>query len=401
MNRNPPSGTFLFDSARSGRMRYSKGGLSAPVLKWAFKLRSYPPRGAESTAAFDTEGNLYFGCHDHCFYSLNREGSFRWMFKTDGKIYSSPTVLDDRVLFASGDGFLFSFSLQGDLLWSYNIGDYFDRMGNRYIRKLARLRIRAKAYDFDRKKPWTVKCWSSPNVGPGGEVYITGYGLGLHAISSESGGLLWRHDLGWPRHHLTGVALNESAQIFVPSQRRYVHCLSPDGKKQWCFDSRLDYDVWGNPSIDLENETVLVPFSSGEAKGEVVALDYSGKEKWRTGCSGGIRGSVAISYNDYLAFCSLRGDLNLVSRKNGQLLDTILLTTSQRGLWTTPSIDKMGHIFVTTKDTRHSGSLCCLDQNGKLLWRVNTGKALSTPVVDERGRVYIGSWNGEFLCLQT
>ena len=105
MSSTSPSTMFLFDKFSTGRLKYGKGILEIPELVWRFRLRSFPEFAPESTAAFDDEMNIYFGSHDQCFYSLTAEGTFRWMFKTGGKVYSSPTLLDsDHVCVASGDG---------------------------------------------------------------------------------------------------------------------------------------------------------------------------------------------------------------------------------------------------------------------------------------------------------
>ena len=396
-----PSTTYLFDGFRSGRMRFPKGDRQTPSLRWEFTLPSHPPKGSESAPAFDDEGHIYFGAHDGCFYSLDPSGRLRWMFKTGAKIYSSPAIRDGRIFFASGDGYLFCFGNDGTKVWVYNICDYFSRIRNKIVRKVLQFKTNITAYDAQRKKRWLTKCWSSPNLDDSGTVYITGYGLGLHAVNAEDGRLLWTFDLGSPRHHLSGVAMNEHGQIFVASQRRFLHCLSRNGDRKWSFDSRLCYDTWGNPSIDIENEVVCFPMTRKEKEGCLVALDYRGRARWRTDIPGGLRGSAAISYQDYLVIGSLNGRLYFIGRKNGQILREIQLTTAQRGLWTTPSIDPAGYIFVTTKDSRYSGSLCCLAVDGEVEWRIPIGKALSTPVVGRGGRVYVGSWDGKFLCYQT
>ena len=93
---------------------------------------------------------------------------------------------------------------------------------------------------------------------------------------------------------------------------------------------------------------------------------------------------------------------NLTEVENGTILKSLILSyANERALWTTPSIDSKGNIFVSTKDTRHSGTLYCIDDNANIIWSYSTGKSLTTPVIDQYGRIYVGSWNGEFLCLDT
>ena len=47
---------------------------------------------------FDSEGNLYFGCHDGAFYSLGPSGKLRWCSLTGQKIYSSPSIFMAKAL---------------------------------------------------------------------------------------------------------------------------------------------------------------------------------------------------------------------------------------------------------------------------------------------------------------
>ena len=383
-------------------MKYKKGNRDKPTLRWKFDLPSYPKHAPESTPVFDKYFNIYFGAHDFCIYSLNSEGQLRWMFKTGEKVYSSPTILDEnKVCIASGDGNFFCFGLDGNLLWVYNISNYKIDKKPFYIRNLQKLLSSTQNYSHAKKSNMKVKCWSSPNINSDGIVYITGFGLGLHAIDATNGKKMWGFDLGCPRNHLSGVAINENDEIFVASQQRNLYCLKKGGSVKWHTDSKLNYDAWGNPSIDYENKTVYFPLSFKEEKSEIQAFDYEGNLKWKRSIDGAIRGSVAISYKEYVLVCSFNGKMYFLDKENGVVLESIQLSNTQRALWTTPAIDKDGNIFVTTKDSPYTGSLYCISENARIIWRYKTGKTLSTPVIDQFGRVYIGTWNGEFLCLET
>ena len=396
-----PSTTFLFDSQRTGRMPYSKGKRKQPELVWRFVLPSYPPKGPESSPAFDDQGNIYFGCHDGCFYSLDREGRLRWMFKTDAKIYSSPAIFKERVVFCSGDGHCFCFDLKGTVKWVYYAADFFVKINNALSRKIALARTWFSTRDAVRQRTWKTKCWTSPNISSSGVVYITCYGIGLHALRIEDGEPLWLYDLGQPRHHLSGVALNENEDLFVASQQKRLHSVSPAGKRRWSIKVRSGYDAWGNPSVDCENQLVFFPLSCQEKKGCIATYDYNGNPKWICEIIGGLRGSVAIAAQDFVLAAGLNGFLYFIDKRKGYVAQSVKLASEERGLWTTPALDKEGNIFITTKDSRQSGSLWCLNCTGQIEWRLEIGKALSTPVIDSQARVFVGSWNGDFLCFQT
>lgn len=396
-----PATMFLFDRARTGRLPFHKGSRIEPELVWRFELPSFPPTGAESSPVFDKDMNSYFGAHDGCFYSLNRTGTLRWMFKTRDKIYSSPALFDEKVVVCSGDGHCFCFGLDGSLLWTYDVAGYFKNSGRNLHKRISLAYTKSVAKDHVRGKPWKTRCWSSACISENGIVYITAYGLGLHAIDIESGNPIWRYDLGSPRNHLSGVALNEQGDIFVASQRRYLHSVSAKGERRWRIEVTPGYDTWGNPSIDCEEGTVYFPISRQEIDGYVVATDYSGTVKWKARIKGGVRGSVAVSRNNFVLVGGLDGRLYFLEKHSGNVIRAPKYSDAERGLWTTPSIDPSNNIFLTVKETRTSGSLYCIDESGETIWKYNTGKTLSTPVIDAEAKIYLGSWTGEFLCVQS
>lgn len=397
----PPSDTFLFDAQRTGRMPYSGGTLEQPQLVWRFQAPSYPPKGPESSPVFDARGNVYFGSHDGCYYSLDNNGVLRWMFKTGDKVYSSAAIQGDRIVVCSGDGNCLCFDLNGVLQWAYNTADYFKTAKNRVLAKLSLAQTKAAGKDQVRKKPWVTRCWSSPLITPDGTVYITGYGLGLHALSLDDGSLQWQYDLGSPRNHLSGVALSADGDIFVASQRNHVHCLNSSGTVLWRKDIPPKFDTWGNPTVDTFTGTVYFPISQQESNGWIQAFDVAGNLQWSQNIPGGLRGSVAISQGDYVVAGGLNGNLYFLNKADGAIVNEINFARTERGLWTTPSFDAQGDIYLTVKETRHKGALYRLDSSGNTRWKYSCGKALSVPVIDAQARVYFGSWTGHFLCLQT
>jgi outer membrane protein assembly factor BamB len=70
-------------------------------------------------------------------------------------------------------------------------------------------------------------------------------------------------------------------------------------------------------------------------------------------------------------------------------------------LWTTSAITACGHILITSKASWEAGAVHCLSAEGEPVWKYELGKALSTPVIDASGRLYVGTWDGEMVCLQT
>lgn len=397
---NPiPSTTFLFDRYRTGRLRYSLPSYDNLSIKWEFQLPSYPPRAPESTSAFDSSGNLYFGSHDGCIYSLTPNGKLRWMYHTERKVYASPAIhQNERLVITSGDGHCYCFSLDGQLLWRYHLASL-AHVPSRWKRKLLQLWNQCFAYDRVLKQIWSNRCWSSPAISDDGIVYITGFGIGLHALRIDDGTPCWTYDLGFPWNHLAGVALDDIGNIYVSSQRGYVHSVTSAGKRRWRFAIRPGFDGWGNPSIDINKQTVYFSNSCQEHSAEIIALDLDGQLRWRTLLPSGVRGTVAIGYEDYVLVCGLDGQLRFLRKETGDVMLSVPLSTTSRALWTTCAIDSQGYILVTTKDSESTGRLVVLDKNGVIKASIPVGKALSTPVIDAVGQIYVGTWHGKMLCI--
>ena len=183
------STTFLFDTCRTGRTRYAIG-ISEPRVIWRKRIPNFPPRAPESTPIFDTEGNIYFGCHDHNFYSLDREGNIRWVFAASGKVYSSPCLADDNyVVFASGRGYLYCLDLKGNLVWAryVDIGT-----GTKLRRGIGLISTALVTKKYMTDQVWRSRCWASPLIDEYGRVYITSYGRGLQVFDLHGGELLWQ-----------------------------------------------------------------------------------------------------------------------------------------------------------------------------------------------------------------
>jgi outer membrane protein assembly factor BamB len=395
------SSQYLFDKYRTGRMNFAIKSKDIPRLSWRFRMRSNPPKGPESTPVFDSKGNIYFGSHDGCIYSLNYQGKLRWQFKTDMKVYASPTIVnDENVIISGGDGYLYNFLTDGSVNWIYDISKGYRRKSKEVV--FNRIKTIFKTVDFHRRRLWSIKSWSSPNVSKDGIVYVSGYGTGLHAINIENGEAIWTYDLGSPRFHLTGVCLDDKENIYACSQREYLHCLDIDGKLKWKSKLNPKYDIWGNPTYDPENKVIYVSASRREKDAIVYAIDTDGNIIWNVKIKGAIRGAATISQEDYIVICDFKGYVYFLSKQDGHVIYKNKFSSAQRALWTTASIDSEGNILFTTKVSNTKGSLVCLDKRGNVIWHhKEIGKALSTPVIDAEGKIYIGSWNGEFLCLQT
>lgn len=397
-----PSNQFLFDKYNTARSPLYVDTSERPQILWESSLRSLLKAGPESTPAFDMSGNMYFGSHDGCFYSYDKNGDHRWMFNAGAQIYSSPIINNERVLVAPSNGYLLCFSLNGQLLWIYDISEenrsFKVRLKNNFSNYLSTLtKFGLSSYQF---KLWNRMSWASPKI-IDNTVYITGCGKGLHAVDIITGKRLWVREMEKPNHHLAGIAIGLHGDIIAVAQKRWVYSLTTENEVRWKKRLHNNWDNWSTPSVDPETGNIFIASSNGEKKSILYCFSKAGEIKWSTILDGAIRGSVAISYDSYVALVTLSGYLYFIDKNQGDVMKKSQISQSNRALWTTPIIDKKGNILFTVKESTNEGSLICFKRDGNLAWKLDgIGKTLSVPVIDKEGRIYIGSWRGSMICLK-
>jgi len=388
---------FLFDKQRSSQQSFETGN-EILRLNWKTDLNTNPIYGAESTAVFDENENIYFGSHSGNFYSLDKEGSIRWVYTTKVKIYSSPILLKEKIIFAGGDGFLYCLQLDGKLKWKYDLSEL-SRKKNKLHRILMYLLHLPFTYSLKKRKNIIYKSWSSPNH-INENIYITGYETGLYCLNLN-GELLWKRDLGFPRYQLSGVAIGSNNSIFGSSRKGYAYCYSENGDLQWMRKIKLMWEPWGNPVVNKLRKEVYFFYAKHESKGIIYTTDYNGSLVWKRKF-GAIRGSCAITKDGLIIYCcDLDGYLYKLSAIDGKIINKMKITNCSRGLWITPTLDRNEDILLSIKDNRFKGRVIKLNSNFEIIWQFETNKVLSVPLVNKHGDVLFGSWDGNYYSLKT
>lgn len=385
---------FLFDKYHSGKQSYATG--IDCNLRWKTMLPSMPIYAAESMAAVDDDCNLYFGCHSGIFYSLNKDGHIRWDFHTTEKIYSSPLLYNDCVITSTGDGLLICFHKDsGKIKWLFNLKkEYYDNKIQKLFQTIIHLPF---TFSFIRKMNMNTKCWSSPLIIEG-KIFISSYGKGFYCIDADSGCDIWSIDLGYPRFQLSGAVSDNDNFIYFGSRKGIFYKYDLNGKIIWKF--KIGGNFWGAPSFSSKHNIILLPSSLGERKGCVYAIGKDGNIIWKVVLKSAIYGSVSND-EDFGYCCDFAGYVYKINLTNGTIINKIKISNAQRALWTTPTIDKDGRVYIVTKDSNKDGRIIKMDSDFNFLWEFNIGKSLSTPVILHNGDVCVGSWDGYYYCLKT
>jgi outer membrane protein assembly factor BamB len=163
--------------------------------------------GSESWSTPVVVGSTaYFGANDGVLRAMDVDsGDLRWTFETDGAIRSEVLAVDDGLYVSSDDGNFYALTLDGDLLWTAEIGsgdraDYFFNYGSR--------------------------------AESAGSILIVASGDGVvHAVERETGAERWTFDTLGPVQ--TNIAIGEGL-AFVSSDYGTVYALDlATGKKEW------------------------------------------------------------------------------------------------------------------------------------------------------------------------
>lgn len=383
---------FLSDQQRTSRSRRAFE-VNEPRIKWVIDIPSVIPYGPESTPIEDDDGRYYFGCHDGNVYCANPENGIVWSIFATKKVYSSPAWVDsNRFVVAAGNGYLLCINKGGKLLWKYQISKR--NKDSRIMNALWLYSQIPLTFDFSMKKFQLLKCWSSPLV-IDGLVFISGFGEGLHAVDVDTGKCVWVHKMGWPAFHRSGVAMSKEGNIFVASQYGRSWMLTKSGEVIWVnTDAPLFHESWSNPSIDENHGLVFFVWSLANVTSLILAIDFFGNVRWKTRIPSGVRGAVAIGYENSLYLGSLSGCLYAINKATGKIINYKKIANSNRGLWTTPLVLPCGNLLITTKDSISSGAIKKFDSSLNEIWSIRIGKALMVPYINSSNEAVVGSWDG-------
>ncbi|MGZ8551440.1 MAG: outer membrane protein assembly factor BamB family protein [Chitinophagaceae bacterium] len=352
--------------------------------------------GVESFPCFDENGNIYFGSHDCCFYSVNKDGKINWSYSFKRKVYSSPAYYNKKIFFIGGDGYMHSLDTAGKRLWSKNLDDYSKNAGK--IKNIVGKAL--SAIQLDEFKFFKVKGWASPIVTTDGQVIGLGLGNKIFSFNQETGDINWAFEFKRFGFNLSGPVLDSDDNIYVPSCDGYLYCLSSTGKLKW--NTKLGKGLfWGNISMDTSQQYLIAPMFINTSKSVIYKISRSGRLIWKTEVKTGVKGAVAIHPTNGSLYLAGTNGLIVCLDENGKVLKSVKKASGNNGFWTTPVIDGNKNILVGGKLTAEKGALMYLTEALDEIWSLKDekiGKIFAPPYIASNGEVYFGTWNGNFLC---
>jgi orotate phosphoribosyltransferase len=218
-----------------------------------------------------------------------------------------------------------------------------------------------------------------------GTTIFVGCDTGYLAALSVEGDALWRFMVRDRERGVHSSPVVSGDYIFFGAYDGFLYCVNRlSGEPRW--ESRIGQWIGSSPAIIAERKIVCVGVESGEANGEVVAVEMeSGAVRWRFGAKQYVHGSplhdeprrqLIFGANDFTLYC-----VDYDGRQRWQFI-------TDGEIKARPVVDGNGRCFFGSFD----GNLYALDANdGKLLWKRRAGTGVYFTPLLARDLVIVGA----------
>jgi outer membrane protein assembly factor BamB len=243
-------------------------------VRWSFETEG----DADTGPAIALDGTVVFAA-GRMVYGLTPGGFVKFRFAAKRKVFSAPAIgPSGRVFFGSQDHHVYALTPQGGILWSTDLGD-----------------------DVD----------ASPAIGDDGAVFVGSDGGEVVRLDPDDGRVLWRAKLGgFVRGALSVTRRGDVlAGVYGPAPREVR--LRPDGQVVGDFGVQgtgaREFGVHGGA---LEDEAGALLF--GTQDDAVVAIDGSGKLRWRFATGADVDAPVTLLPDGSVVFGSDDGKVSML-----------------------------------------------------------------------------------------
>lgn len=377
-------------------------------FKWIFKTNA----AIRSTPV--VSGNtVFFGSCDHFFYALDKSsGKELWKYETGGAVNSSAAVSGNSVFFSSRDLNLYTlnkstgkeiwkFSFGGDLPNKWGYDSYLSSPviengilyvgsgdGNLYAIESAFGKVKWKYFAGNRIR-------SSPVIDDE-NVYVGDISGRMLAVKKESGNLIWEYKIKGFSMNSDNFGYNRNAIISSPALSNGILVFGARDGFVYALDAKTgkekwtyDHQIsWAMPSPAIHNNSVYTGTSDGHF---IQSLDLiTGKENWRTKTNHLVWSSPILT-EKLLYSTDFSGDFNVMTRDSGKVIWKINMSVGSIG---SPVISD--NVIYTGAD---DGVLYAIEGNPNQTKKIDAIRAVYwdklgqydyfTPTVNENSKTYL------------
>jgi len=368
-----------WNSGRSSEFR----GASSNTTQWVVD-DDVSSSSIEGSACLGSE-LVYYGSQDGTVHAKGRNtGTEVWSFTAGDAVSSSPSLLNDAVLFAaSQDSFLYALdAFNGTLLWRSSSSD---NDGPIYA------------------SPVLVPPLPMPaNIITTTVIVASGKSVrAFFAVGSDAGLKSWSFrssDSGSFRIFSTPAVNLDTQRLFVGTgnNKKILAIQMGSGRLIWQYSAASP--ILSSPCLQMYSHSPSLPRTGRlyftTATG-VTALGQSAAHLlWRETSAGGGVSSPAVSNDTQLVFVGgSNSDVSALSAIDG----AVVWTFSTGGpISSSPVVDVDNSVYASSSD----GSLYSINgSTGTLRWQFTTPvpvQLIASPVISSSGTIFIGDSGGSF-----
>jgi len=207
----------------------------------------------------------------------------------------------------------------------------------------------------------------------------------LYAVNAKNGKLIWKVKVG---KGVTTKPLYYNNRVYFVSLDGNLYCVEAlSGKEVWRF--RTGKYIYYSPS----EKNGKIYFASYD--GNVYCLDWkTGKELWRFKTGDEIQCEMPSKvYKNRIYFASMDNNVYSLDAETGR--EIWRFATGKYGNCFAPIVYR-DYVFHASRD----GVLYALSLEGKVKWHFRTGGPVGLGVLILKGRVHLGSEDGNIYCLE-
>ena len=189
-------------------------------------------------------------------------GDIRWVFKTEGEVWSSPSYNGKEIFIGCDDGFIYCLDPDGKLRWKTNLNG----------------KVRS-----------STPCLSSgDDEDQNSSIFVGTYSGGMFCLNQSNGTIKWSKSVLKPV--MSSPATIKDKVFFAASDNKIYCFQADDGLKIWSFET--DERIWSSPCLTEHGGTIFF----GSLDSHIYGIDIdSGSQTWKFPTMSMIDSSPAIA----------------------------------------------------------------------------------------------------------
>ncbi len=233
-------------------------------------------------------------------YSFDaNSGEMIWYYSVNGSVGSSPTIVDDKVLFSSKDGYLYKLDAQnGDLVWKKNIGSSVSSpaiWNEKIFVGSGEMNGPGKFYCLDMEGDilWEYipngAVQSSPAIAGDNVYFATNVQNGtIYCLDLESGQLVWDF-IPTPNQFIISSPAVVNDKLYIASDNGRLYCFGGDRMNITVGDASNVVNLYAGEDVQFYHKSTVNSLNIKSIDSNIVTLKIGSMEESAEVEVGGVR----------------------------------------------------------------------------------------------------------------